>query len=465
MRWLKELEHLFQITIDSEQYQVITDEHICLQVIAGAGSGKTFTICCKVYYLVYVKKVPPYKILLISYTNYACSEIQNYLKKMNLKIEVMTFHKFALNILKLNHISYQIERDVKNIIFPFIEDLRSNDRNYYEDLILSYRATNSIKKRLLKYVCHILWKIKKEEIPAWLESSVLHDLKKKDNQSLLIKLEEYKQKHHILFFSDMVTTALNLLKKNDVILKDYNYLFIDEFQDISKERFEFIYQFHNVTKCYMIVVGDDYQSIYQFADSNVYYFVHFSDYFEHSHQIFLNHTYRNSQELLEYSKKVIVKNHNQIHKVLYSEKHLINPIQCYNYSDNRSYVAALVQILKVIFLSKQAKTILILSRYQFDLEIMKEKKVNQMLRSCPPDIKIDMLTIHKAKGLGYDVVIFLNLRQGKYGFPSTEMDIDLEEERRLFYVALTRTKSYVYLLIPKKNPSIFVEELFTLKQD
>ena len=193
MRWLKELEHLFQITIDSEQYQVITDEHICLQVIAGAGSGKTFTICCKVYYLVYVKKVPPYKILLISYTNYACSEIQNYLKKMNLKIEVMTFHKFALNILKLNHISYQIERDVKNIIFPFIEDLRSNDRNYYEDLILSYRATNSIKKRLLKYVCHILWKIKKEEIPAWLESSVLHDLKKKDNQSLLIKLEEYKQ--------------------------------------------------------------------------------------------------------------------------------------------------------------------------------------------------------------------------------------------------------------------------------
>ena len=80
MRWLQELEDLFQIKIDKEQYQVITDEHLCLQVIAGAGSGKTFTICCKVYYLVYVKKVPAYKIVVLSYTNYACSEIQNYFK-------------------------------------------------------------------------------------------------------------------------------------------------------------------------------------------------------------------------------------------------------------------------------------------------------------------------------------------------------------------------------------------------
>ena len=463
MRWLQELEDLFQIKIDKEQYQVITDEHLCLQVIAGAGSGKTFTICCKVYYLVCVKKVPAYKIVVLSYTNYACSEIQNYFKKMNLKIEVMTFHKFALNILKLNHISYHIETDVKRIIVPFIEELRTNDRNYYEDLILSYRATNYLKKRLLKYCYHILWKIKKEDIPNWLESSILHDLQNTDHSTLTVKLEQYKQNNHILFFSDMVSTAFDLLTKKDAILKDYSYLFIDEFQDISKERFEFIYQFHQLTNCHIIVVGDDYQSIYQFADSDVYYFVHFLDYYEHSNQIFLNHTYRNSQELLEYAKQVILRNQNQIHKVLYSDKHLTMPIQSYYYSDNRSYVRSLVQILKLIFEEKQAKKVLILSRYQFDLEIVKEKQVNQLLRKCPSEIKIDMLTIHKAKGLGYDVVIFLNLRQGKYGFPSTEMEIDLEEERRLFYVALTRTKSYVYLLIPKKNPSIFVEELLTLK--
>ena len=72
MGWLKELETKFKITIDREQYQAIVDHHQCLQIIAGAGSGKTFTICCKVYYLVYVKHVPSEKILMLSYTNYAC---------------------------------------------------------------------------------------------------------------------------------------------------------------------------------------------------------------------------------------------------------------------------------------------------------------------------------------------------------------------------------------------------------
>ena len=103
--------------------------------------------------------------------------------------------------------------------------------------------------------------------------------------------------------------------------------------------------------------------------------------------------------------------------------------------------------------------ILLLSRYQHDFDVLKEKNVNRLLKKCPTYISIDMLTIHKAKGLGYDEVILLNLRQGKYGFPSTEMKVDMEEERRLLYVALTRTKNHVYLFVPKKNPSIFIEEL------
>lgn len=85
---------------------------------------------------------------------------------------------------------------------------------------------------------------------------------------------------------------------------------------------------------------------------------------------------------------------------------------------------------------------------------------------------IDFMTIHAAKGLGYDQVIILNNEDGIYGFPSfkesqpflnlvsnsTQEEL-LNEERRLFYVALTRTKNHVYLLVSKENPSIFIEEL------
>ena len=214
----------------------------------------------------------------------------------------------------------------------------------------------------------------------------------------------YLEENNMIDFNDMINKGANLVRKYGY--DSYKYIIVDEYQDTSLAKCLFIKVLATHSK--VMVVGDDWQSIYKFSGANLEVFRNFKNYFPYTKTFKLENTYRNSQELLEYSKKVIIKNHNQIHKVLYSEKHLINPIQCYNYSDNRSYVAALVQILKVIFLSKQAKTILILSRYQFDLEIMKEKKVNQMLRSCPSNIKIDMLTIHKAKGLGYDVVIFLN---------------------------------------------------------
>ncbi len=461
MGWLKELETKFKITIDREQYQAIVDHHQCLQIIAGAGSGKTFTICCKVYYLVYVKHVPSEKILMLSYTNYACSEIKKYFKQMNLTIQVITFHKFALNVLKHNRQSFVIETDIEQVNKRFLEHLRTDDRNYYEALLLSYMTTSNIKKRLLKYWYRLLWKLKPDLVPSWLEEEIIKELQEQNNTLLQQKFESYKERNHIIFLSDMVKRALDLLKEKNCIYLDYEYIMIDEFQDISKERFDFIFQYYQLTKCHVVAVGDDYQSIYRFADSDVDYFIHFLDYFSPGIQIFLNHTYRNSQELLVYAEKVISRNNNQIRKKLYSEKHLKFPIKQYYYTDEKIYVKQIKHILEQLFQTTKPKKILILSRYQFDLEIMKEKTIYHMLKKCPPWIQVDMLTIHKAKGLGYDEVLLLNLRTGKYGFPSTEMDIDLEEERRLFYVALTRTKNYVYLLIPQKNPSIFVEELLS----
>ncbi|NLV90769.1 MAG: DNA helicase UvrD, partial [Tenericutes bacterium] len=89
------------------------------------------------------------------------------------------------------------------------------------------------------------------------------------------------------------------------------------------------------------------------------------------------------------------------------------------------------------------------------------------------DMHIDFLTIHKAKGLGYDYCVLLDLEDGIYGFPSKIEDepvmklikpkidepVDYPEERRLFYVALTRTKNKIYMLVPKSKASSFAIEL------
>ena len=88
------------------------------------------------------------------------------------------------------------------------------------------------------------------------------------------------------------------------------------------------------------------------------------------------------------------------------------------------------------------------------------------------DTKVKYMTVHKSKGLEANNVVVINLENKINGFPSKiieheilrlvssdKEDFIFDEERRLFYVALTRTKNFVYLLAPIKQPSLFVLEL------
>lgn len=88
------------------------------------------------------------------------------------------------------------------------------------------------------------------------------------------------------------------------------------------------------------------------------------------------------------------------------------------------------------------------------------------------DVEMEFMTVHRAKGLGYDNIIIINAIDSVYGFPSQIKDdpvlkyvvrddhsIEYAEERRLFYVALTRTKNRVYIVTPQQRPSVFVREL------
>ena len=119
---------------------------------------------------------------------------------------------------------------------------------------------------------------------------------------------------------------------------------------------------------------------------------------------------------------------------------------------------------------------MILGRNNKDINkfISKEFKLDgdKLTLLSHPEINITYLTVHKSKGLESEEVILINLTDDIIGFPSKLKDADIlrlvslnrskflyDEERRLFYVALTRTKNKVYLLTPKKNPSIFVKEL------
>lgn len=462
MGWKKEIYDIFHITLDQEQIDAVLDDSKILQLIAGAGSGKTFTICCKVYYLVKVKHVKEEDILMISYTNFACQEIISYLERFHLHIKVITFHKFGLNLLKGFHYEYQINTSSDDIIEPFLDDFIQNQSSLYLKRVIAYMST---KHRIMRHIEKIFkYKYIKNKIvkQALYREQIKQDLINHTDLELQELFYQYKMKKGILAFQDMIKKANDELKDRKEEVIHYQYLMIDEFQDISEERFSFIQMYQMKTNCQLIVVGDDYQCIFQYADANVTYFIQFQKYFPKSKIIFLNTTYRNSQELLNYADKVIHKNQNQIFKKLKSIKHLDRPIICIYYKEET--IEELKQVKKVLlelFYNRNNTKILVLGRYRTDFQIFQSAMLKQVLKEKPKNIQLDFLTIHQAKGLGYDEVILINLKQGKYGFPSTSLKIDIEEERRLFYVALTRTKNHIYLIIPKKNPSIFVEELFS----
>ena len=266
----------------------------------------------------------------------------------------------------------------------------------------------------------------------------------------------------------MINKSISVLKKTKII-KKYKYIIVDEYQDTSLTKFNLLNEIINITGANFLAVGDDFQSIYRFTGCNLYIFLNFTKYFKYSKIFHIINTYRNPQELINVAGKFVMKNKSQQRKNLVSRKHLSKPIIIY-YQDNK--IQALKDIL--IYLDKQnIKEIMVLGRNNRDITkyIDKTYKQDDDMYTFN-NISFRYLTIHKSKGLESNTVILINMENSSLGMPTKIKDEKIlkyvnntkdiypyEEERRLFYVALTRTKNKTYIISPTKNESIFITEI------
>lgn len=350
----------------------------------------------------------------------------------------------------------------------------------------------------------VLFKSNNESI-----NNLLFRAKKEDNQraTLFLKLfepilknyENYLKEHNEIDFSDMINMATTLIS-NTQFSSPFKYIIIDEFQDISQSRYHLIKALlDQKPNTKLFCVGDDWQSIYRFAGSDIGVFTGFSEYFETStisgfkrktNKSYIEHTYRFDNKLIDLSSNFILKNPNQIEKSLKSNKQSkLNPLTIHKYNDserngNEAH-KALNKALDVI--NKKEKdnkvSILLLGRYDFERRIIDDsshitKQYNKLLNRYDyiyketHNLKINFLTVHTSKGLEADYIIILNGNSGTYGFPSEISDDPLlnfllskadqfpnGEERRLFYVAMTRAKKHVHILSSYEYPSKFVTEI------
>lgn len=262
-------------------------------------------------------------------------------------------------------------------------------------------------------------------------------------------------------FEDMLVRAADLLMDKSVDM-NYDLVLVDEFQDSSQARARMVQGLMNKPDRFLLAVGDDWQSINRFAGSDISVMRRFEGRFGSTLTLALTNTFRCPHGIAHVATTFIKRNPGQLKKEMVAFR-----------SSERASIEvhpapeeSLNPILDKILIDSGGKTasVLVLGRYNF---------LKRELRYRPfRGLDVTFKTIHGSKGLEADYVIVLGLTNGYHGFPSLIADDPVlqlampepesfphAEERRLFYVALTRAKTRVYLLTSPTRPSPFVLEV------
>ena len=268
-----------------------------------------------------------------------------------------------------------------------------------------------------------------------------------------------------LDFHDLINRAARLISAGTWKSR-YRYILVDEFQDISAGRMALLSALRRPGTAFF-VVGDDWQSIYRFAGSDVGLMRDCGAHLGHVRERTLSRTFRYSDGILNPSTAFVRRNPEQTQRPLTSEStaHDDGITVVADYTSTSGLALALQDIEKSAA-GKRCK-VLVLGRYRRSRRALSSIQSGRLL-------SVEFSTVHRAKGREADYVVVLDLEDGKWGFPSQKEDDPLlelvlpprsgasypfGEERRLFYVALTWARMGVYLVTDTARPSIFALEL------
>ena len=299
-------------------------------------------------------------------------------------------------------------------------------------------------------------------------------------------------------FDDMIGKAKDYVEKGK-FKPSWKYIMVDEFQDISDPRAQLVKALkEKAMNCSLFCVGDDWQSIYRFAGSDISFTTGFSNYFGVTQFTKLKKTFRFDSSICDVSSQFVLKNSHQTKKTITTLKKVKSPsisllrqsnnvvpgnnekfikilskLSVRNDEGNSNYLLGrylqVDKVLKSIIKINNKASVLILARYNFALPSPSEMSLH---KEKFPALNLMKNTVHSSKGKEADFVIVVELQSGKHGFPSektmnplldallpTPEDFEFAEERRLFYVAVTRARERSYLIADMTKPSVFVNEL------
>ena len=281
-------------------------------------------------------------------------------------------------------------------------------------------------------------------------------------------------------FNDMINLATEYVKAGR-IKNHYSYVIVDEYQDISKARYTLLTELRKSFDYNLFCVGDDWQSIYRFAGSDISYILNFEKYWGKTTINKIETTYRFTKSLIEVSDTFIMQNPSQLKKQIHGKSNdprfSLGEICGYNDKHSVKLIALKIDELP------QNSSVYFIGRYSFDVNLLADSRLFDcqynnatglidVKYTRRTDLKMAFLTAHKSKGLQADYVFIINNKDSRVGFPSmiqndSILDLLLDnceafpfaEERRLYYVALTRAKIKSFFVTVKGKESVFAQEL------
>lgn len=473
-------------TLDKDQAAIVLDNHLNTLVVARAGSGKTRTIVAKITYLVAHEHVPKNRIIVFAFNRKARAEINTRLSQITYDDKPIfakkpsiatTFHAFAYNILGGKKVIGDsiIDEDysfklTSAIVKHYLKEDKTNlpkslekPEDLYKFIDQASQFITRAEQKFFKDYKVLKKKIDKEENPK--NKHILEIF----YQSLIV-YHRYLEKYHLTNFNLMLAKSYKKIKKSH-----YKYIFIDEYQDFSLLFLTLIKKLRkNCENSHLLAVGDDWQAINRFAGSDVKYFKNFKRYFPtDSTRLFISTNYRSGKRIVEnanYFMSKALRDHqgcksgcktkSKIHVKSVAHTNIPFELQIpramFGSSEllQQYYVA-----VRQIIIDNPKKSIKILSRNN-DLSF-KYWSLNRFCRfleliCTTTSVDLSFSTIHRSKGLEADIVILLEVDRDK--FPTTDKSNGLynvfgdtsktllDDERRLFYVAITRAKEQLFIL-------------------
>ena len=486
--------------LDQQQIASIENDTQNTLVIAGAGTGKTTTIIGKIKWILNKwrsekENTPPPKILAVSFTHASRVEFEERILAEILQddlvfkiyhprdfIQVETFHSLALKIIKDRLLGRRLEE------FGFESFLKLSHSNLSEGKTENLDHLYSLVRNYHVSFAEIRDGLRRKFRYFWHKEDLKQNLTQLEELKVLAsQYEEHLKKNHSIDFAGLLEEATSRINP----IYTYDYVIIDEYQDISPLEYLLIRSLRELRAFKLFCVGDDWQTIYQFAGSEISLILNFEKCWGETSRFKIEQTYRFPEKLAKLSGRFIMHDRTQLRKqirgvLVYGEDQIVE----INGPSERTDLNSLY----FFFLNMpEHASVFLIGRYNFDIKkisrceflsfkISEEKVLISMHER--PDLRISFLSAHKSKGLQADYVLIINCRNTILGFPSRMKENEIfrivrevaiqklerrkmkkrmrekfSEERRLFYVAMTRARKRILFLTVQEQESPFILEL------